>query len=63
MQTGVILLVIYQLLTRYYVGIPVAELPFEPPRFLRFLTHRGLKGEKFRQVSVVRRDEKSRSPD
>jgi hypothetical protein len=53
-QTGVILLVIYQLVTRYYGGMPVAYLPFEPPQFLRFITHRGLKAGDFRQVSVVR---------
>jgi hypothetical protein len=53
-QTGVILLVIYQLVTRYYAGVPVAYLPFEPPQFLRFISHRGLQGEEFRQVSVVR---------
>lgn len=53
-QTGVLLLIIYQLLTRLFKGTVVAELPFEPVPFLRRFTHRGLSGEDYRQVSVVR---------
>lgn len=54
MQTGIIMLIIYQILTRWLKGVPVAELPFDPVPFITRFSHRGLEGENFRQVSVVR---------
>lgn len=34
-------------------GIPVAKLPFEPPQFMRRLSHRNLQGDDFSECSVV----------
>lgn len=45
----------YQLLTRCYKGVPVAQLPFEPIPLIRLISHRGLPEDSSpRFVSVVR---------
>ena len=39
------------LLNPHMTGVVVARLPFEPPSFLRGITHRGLEGEDYRECS------------
>ena len=39
------------LLNPHMSGVVVARLPFEPPSFLRGITHRGLAGEDYRECS------------
>ena len=54
-QTGVLMFGFYQMLTRAYQGVAVAQLPFEPIPLLRMISHRGLpEGSSPRLVSVVR---------
>lgn len=39
------------MLNPHMTGVVVARLPFEPPSFLRGITHRGLEGEDYRECS------------
>lgn len=55
LQTGILMFGFYQLLTRAYKGVAVAQLPFEPIPLIRMISHRGLPaGSSPRLVSVVR---------
>jgi hypothetical protein len=54
-QTGFLMFAFYQLLTRSYKGVGVAQLPFEPFPIIRMLSHRGLPEDSDpRLLSVVR---------
>jgi hypothetical protein len=48
----VLLLMAYQYLNATYDGIVVAVLPFEPWSLFHAVTHRGLKGENYREASA-----------
>lgn len=53
-QSGVLMLILYQVLSRGFKGVAVARLPFEPMPLLRYFTHRGLPADADpRNVSVV----------
>ncbi|GMH40394.1 hypothetical protein BSKO_08298 [Bryopsis sp. KO-2023] len=51
--TGFALIVFFNLLTQLFDGIPVAKLPFEPPQFIRRVSHRNLQGDDFSDCSVA----------
>jgi hypothetical protein len=54
LQTGILMLACYQLLTRSYKGVAVAQLPFEPIPLIRYISHRGLPEDSSpKLVSVV----------
>jgi hypothetical protein len=50
---AVVLLGVFAMLNRWFDGTRVARLPFEPPRFMRSMTHRNLPGEDYRDCSMA----------
>jgi hypothetical protein len=54
LQGGILMFACYQLLTRAYKGVAVAQLPFEPIPLIRMISHRGLPEDSSpKLVSVV----------
>eukprot|EP01023_Acetabularia_acetabulum_P014607 TRINITY_DN17140_c0_g1_i3.p1 TRINITY_DN17140_c0_g1~~TRINITY_DN17140_c0_g1_i3.p1 ORF type:complete len:187 (+),score=7.62 TRINITY_DN17140_c0_g1_i3:60-620(+) len=52
MMIGFVFMVFLYLITSFYDQQVVAVLPFEPPPMLRWVTHRGLRGENFNHCSA-----------
>eukprot|EP01024_Parvocaulis_polyphysoides_P017622 TRINITY_DN17788_c0_g5_i2.p1 TRINITY_DN17788_c0_g5~~TRINITY_DN17788_c0_g5_i2.p1 ORF type:complete len:103 (-),score=8.78 TRINITY_DN17788_c0_g5_i2:571-879(-) len=52
MMIGLVFMVFLYLITAFYDQQVVAVLPFQPPAMLRWVTHRGLRGENFSQCSA-----------
>eukprot|EP01025_Chloroclados_australasicus_P028129 TRINITY_DN2791_c0_g1_i1.p1 TRINITY_DN2791_c0_g1~~TRINITY_DN2791_c0_g1_i1.p1 ORF type:complete len:132 (-),score=14.35 TRINITY_DN2791_c0_g1_i1:104-499(-) len=49
---GLVFMVFLYLITSFYDQQVVAVLPFEPPGILRWVTHRGLRGEDYGQCGA-----------
>jgi hypothetical protein len=54
LQTALLIFAGYHLLSMWYHGEPMAELPFEPISLLTRITHRGVEGDRMHEVGVVR---------